>query len=160
VVNTVTVTRDRHPLAGCDLGVLGRMTKQGEVVLLVVLPDGSKTLMPAAWTSDEAARGPGQEMGEAEAGPAVLAGPEALLQACLIVRALAGRQVQGQAARKSPCKEDERAACPVEFDARTGPGATGESDRIPAPDGSHRSGEGPGIDDRQSRRGADHGGLR
>ena len=46
----MTVTRDRHPLQGCELRVLGRMRRHGAVELLVVLPDGSKTLLPAVFT--------------------------------------------------------------------------------------------------------------
>ena len=46
----MTVTRDRHPLQGCELRVLGRMHRHGAVELLVVLPDGSKTLLPAVFT--------------------------------------------------------------------------------------------------------------
>ena len=54
--SSVTVTRDRHPLQGCVLRVLGRMHRHGAVELLVVLPDGSKTLLPAVFTDAVAAR--------------------------------------------------------------------------------------------------------
>ena len=54
----MTVTRDRHPLQGCELRVLGRMHRHGAVELLVVLPDGSKTLLPAVFTDAVAAAGP------------------------------------------------------------------------------------------------------
>ena len=53
----MTVTRDRHPLQGCELRVLGRMRRHGAVELLVVLPDGSKTLLPAVFTDAVAAAG-------------------------------------------------------------------------------------------------------
>ena len=54
-----------------------------------------------------------------------------LLQACELVADLAERRgvERGQAARKSPCKEDFHAACPAQSDARPGPGATGA--RVP-----------------------------
>ena len=50
-----------------------------------------------------------------------------LLQACDLVADLAERRgvERGQAARKSPSKEDFHAACPAQSDARPGPGATG-----------------------------------
>ena len=51
----MTVTRDRHPLQGCELRVLDRMHRHGAVELLVVLPDGSKTLLPAVFTDAVAA---------------------------------------------------------------------------------------------------------
>ena len=46
----VVVTRERHPLAGRELRVLGGMRRHGQLELLLVLPDGSKSLVPAAWT--------------------------------------------------------------------------------------------------------------
>ena len=48
---TVVVTRPRHPLAGRELRVLGGMRRHGRLELLLVLPDGSKRLIPAEWTS-------------------------------------------------------------------------------------------------------------
>src|SRR5664279_2627459 len=53
--SSVTVRRDRHPLQGCELRVLGRMRRHGAAELLVVLPDGSKTLLPAVFTDAAAA---------------------------------------------------------------------------------------------------------
>ena len=50
MVSTVRLTRPRHPFEGRQLPVLGRMRRHGAVELLVVLPDGSKRLVPAAWT--------------------------------------------------------------------------------------------------------------
>ena len=45
VVSSVVVTRHRHPFEGHSLVVLGQMRRHGAVELLVVLPDGSKTLV-------------------------------------------------------------------------------------------------------------------
>ena len=47
---TVVITRPRHPLHGRELRVLGGMRRHGKRELLVVLPDGSKRLVPASWT--------------------------------------------------------------------------------------------------------------
>ena len=44
------MTRPRHPLEGRRLQVIGAMRRLGRDELLIVLPDGSKTLMRAAWT--------------------------------------------------------------------------------------------------------------
>ena len=52
-VTAVTLTRRRHPFEGRSLQVLGRMRRHGAAELLVVLPDGSKRLIPAAWTDLE-----------------------------------------------------------------------------------------------------------
>ena len=51
---TVVITRPRHPLAGRELRVLGGMRRHGRLELLLVLPDGSKRLIPAEWTSQHA----------------------------------------------------------------------------------------------------------
>ena len=51
---TVLVTRPRHPLEGRELRVLGGMHRHGRLELLLVLPDGSKRLIPAEWTSQHA----------------------------------------------------------------------------------------------------------
>ena len=48
--SSVRITRPRHPLQGRSLRVLGGMRRHGVVELLLVLPDGSKSLIPAGWT--------------------------------------------------------------------------------------------------------------
>ena len=55
----VTLTRPRHPFEGRSLRVLGSMRRHGVAELLVVLPDGSKRLIPAAWTDLEQPAAPG-----------------------------------------------------------------------------------------------------
>lgn len=63
--NAVVIRRLGHPLHGRELRVLGGMRRHGAWELLVVLPDGSKRLIPASWTDldseagAEAADGPG-----------------------------------------------------------------------------------------------------
>ena len=54
---TVRIVRSRHPLQGHCLTVLGRVCRHGRLELLLVLPDGSKTLVPAAWTDHNATDG-------------------------------------------------------------------------------------------------------
>ena len=49
-MTSVVITRPRHPLQGKSLRVLGGMRRHGRLELLLVLPDGSKSLIPAAWT--------------------------------------------------------------------------------------------------------------
>ena len=46
----VTVVRARHPLEGQPLPLLGWMRRHGALDLILVLPDGSRTLIPASWT--------------------------------------------------------------------------------------------------------------
>ena len=112
------ITRPRHPLQGKSLPVLGGMRRHGEPELLLVLPDGSKSLIRADWT-DAAQPGADDVVGVATLGSLT-----DLLRACKLVADLLGREPegQGQAAGMSPCKEDSRAACPAEFDTRPAPG--------------------------------------
>ena len=49
------MTRVRHPLQGRSLRVLGGMRRHGAMELLLELPDGSKSLVPASWTDIEPA---------------------------------------------------------------------------------------------------------
>ncbi len=132
MVSTVRLTRPRHPFEGQPLPVLGRMRRHGEVELLVVLPDGSKRLIPAAWTDLE--RPPGGT--GAGGGPATLGAVPDLLGLSVLVSDLSARSADDreQAARKSPCKEDDRAACPAQSAAGPGSGTTPRHHRqLPAP---------------------------
>ncbi len=46
----VTIVRARHPLEGQALRLLGWMRRHGQLDLILVLPDGSRSLIPASWT--------------------------------------------------------------------------------------------------------------
>jgi len=74
----VMVTRHRDVFEGQRLKVLGRSRRRGRVELLVVLPDGSKRVIPAAWTDESAGRG---------GAAATLASPGDLLALCALVSA-------------------------------------------------------------------------
>jgi len=90
--------------------VLGQMKRHGAVELLVVLPDGSKTLMPGSWTDQE------DGVGTGDAGTATLAPIGDLLAASALVSVLeirAGSTGAQQAAQQPPRKEDDCAACPT-----------------------------------------------
>src|ERR1700687_320994 len=51
----VMILRERHPFEGRSLQVMGAIKRRGILLLLVVLPDGSRSLIPASWTNWEAA---------------------------------------------------------------------------------------------------------
>jgi hypothetical protein len=154
--SAVTITRPRHPLQDKLLQVLGGMRRHGAVELLLVLPDGSKSLVPAAWTDAEASSADGE--GEV----ATLGSLTDLLHACELVAGLSQRESheQGQAAGMSPCKEDSRAACPAQIDTRSAPdlngrsaaGAAGTDRRATARRRGHDGDHVAGQRDRQSRR--------
>jgi hypothetical protein len=141
----VTVTRRHDALEGQQLRVLGALRRHGGTELLVVLPDGSKRLIPQAWT-DAAADAAGSEA-------ATLGMVSDLLAACMLVRGLCARSArqQEQAARKSPVKEDNHAACPAQSAAGGVSGAT--RDGVPAVPRTpgHRGGHAAGQPDREGR---------
>jgi hypothetical protein len=79
--------------------------------LLLELPDGSKSLIPASWTDIGTAG-----MDQAGSGLVTLGSLADLLRVCQLIADL-----RGQAAGMSPCKEDSHAACPAQFDTRPSP---------------------------------------
>jgi hypothetical protein len=157
-VTSVVITRRRHPLEGRSLRVLGRMRRHGRLELLLVLPDGSKSLLPAAWTDlDGAAADPGID---GQPGAATLGSLTDLLQAAAVIAALSVRTGTKQAARQSPCKEDHRAAYPAQSATRPDPGATPDAAR-PAPAAAgHRHDRAAGPPHRQGSRAGGQAGRR
>ena len=82
------MVRARHPLEGRCLELLGFSHRRGVLHLLLVLPDGSRSLIPAAWTDLEAAG--------AEADDGVLASLEDLLGVRRVLEPLLERVVLGE----------------------------------------------------------------
>jgi hypothetical protein len=155
VVRSVIVTRHRHPFEGHSLVVLGQMKRHAAVELLVVLPDGSKTLMPGLWTDQmdavatEGAGRPGIS------GTATLGSIGDLLAASALVSDLqirAGESCAQQAAQQPPRKEDDCAACPTESDARGRVGANSSGRRVAAPEPArHRDRDAGPLDGQRGR---------
>ena len=116
-LETVRVVRPGHPLHGLDLPVWGRLRLRGVAMVVLVLPDGSKERIPAAWV--------GEGGGEDPAAPVVAAAADLLrlLRVISGVPAIAGNRAE-LAARQSPGKEDDRAACTTQSAAGPGSGAT------------------------------------
>jgi hypothetical protein len=46
----VTVIRRRHAFEGQTLSVIHAIKRRGALLVLVILPNGSRSLIPAAWT--------------------------------------------------------------------------------------------------------------
>jgi hypothetical protein len=154
--SAVRITRPRHPLQDRLLHVMGGMHRHGDLELLLVLPDGSKSLVPAAWTNARPSGADGEGV------VATLGSVSDLLHVCELVTGLSQREPheRGQAAGMSPCKEDSRAACPAKFDTRSAPDRNGRSAADVAGTGSRATVRGRGHDgdhvagqrDRQGRR--------
>ena len=132
------------------------MRRHRELELLLVLPDGSKSLVPAAWTDAKPSGADGAALA------ATLGSLTDLLHVCELIADLMQREPheRGQAAGMSPCKEDSRAACPAQFDTRSAPdadtGSTADADgangRATARRGGHGGNHVAGQRDRQGRR--------
>jgi hypothetical protein len=88
-------------------------------MVVLVLPDGSKERIPAAWAGEG-----GSEDTSAPAAAVVAAARDLLrlLRVISGIRATAGNGAE-QAARQSPGKEDDRAACTAQSAAGPGSGA-------------------------------------
>ena len=50
----VTITRPNHPFEGKTLAVFGRRRYQGKLHLILILPNGSRSLIPVEWTDLDA----------------------------------------------------------------------------------------------------------
>ena len=117
-------------------------------MVVVVLPDGSKKRIPAGWTRE----GDGGTPDGPDAGVVAAAGDLLrLLQVISGIPATAGNRAE-QAARQSPGKEDDRAACTTESAAGAGSGATSTAGQPAAPARDRGSGSDPGTADAPARR--------
>ena len=111
----VRVVRQGQALEGLELRVLGGCRRCGQLQLLLILPDESRALVPACWTSLQApddASLPGAVVTPA---PALLATMEDLRKGRVVVDALLGRLADakenddptrtgaGRSARGHPC---------------------------------------------------------
>ena len=117
---TVRVVRPGHPLHGLDLPVWGRLRLRGV---------GHGGPGAARWQQEAHPRSlgrRGRRRGPGRAGRAVVAAAADLLRLLRVISgipATAGNRAE-QAARQSPGKEDDRAACTTQSAAGPGSGAT------------------------------------
>src|SRR5712691_9628342 len=83
----VKITRPHHPFEGKSLAIFGTRHQRGRLHLIVVLPDGSRSLIPVEWTDlHGCATGPACD-------PSVVGSIEDLLRSRLVVDALQRRHV-------------------------------------------------------------------
>jgi hypothetical protein len=84
IPDAVTITRKCHAFEGHTLAVISCLRRRGVLLLLVSLPDGSRSLIPAAWTDWNAAESVGGS-------PRTLGTLSDLLQARTLIDALLNR---------------------------------------------------------------------
>src|ERR1700747_677558 len=90
----VTIVRPRHPFEGKSLAVVGAMHRKGRLTLTLILPDGTKSLIPAAWTDLAPTEPPRGVIGAKQI--ATRDSLEALIHASALVDALLGRLAETQ----------------------------------------------------------------
>ena len=132
VPDSVRVTRVGHPMQGRDLVVWGQLRRRGQLMLVLVLPDGSKKQIPASWTdldTDPGLRQACDGTAQVASGGGVLASVGDLLHVREVITGLVARvvEVPEQAARQSPAKEDDRAAHAAQSAAGPSSGTTNRS---------------------------------
>ena len=115
----VRVIRPGHPLHGLDLPVWDRLRLRGSRSWWSVLPDGSKKRIPAAGPAWTARTAPGRAARRFSRRP---------VTCCVLLRVISGFSARAagpaeQAARQSPGKEDDHAACQLSL----------LPDQVPAP---------------------------
>ena len=68
VPDSVTITRERHAFEGQSLVAISSIRRRGVLLVLVALPDGSRSFIPAEWTdwSLEADRMPADDGGDGD----------------------------------------------------------------------------------------------
>ncbi|HZZ62283.1 MAG TPA: hypothetical protein VFE63_14120 [Roseiarcus sp.] len=84
----MTITRERHAFEGQSLTAISSIRRQGVLLVLAVLPDGSRSLVPAEWTDwspEQADRTPMDDSGD---GDHDLGGLGDLLHLCKVIDAL------------------------------------------------------------------------
>ena len=100
----MTVIRARHPFEGRSLSVLGPTHRKGRLHLVLILPDGSKSLIPVDWTD---LASPAQPQQVRSAQTATLGTLEDLLHARALVDALLSRLAALQSEnRNSPATKE------------------------------------------------------
>ena len=90
IARSVTILRERHPFEGRSLVVMSAIKRGGTLLLLLVLPDGSRSLIPASWT-DWAGTAEDDSSSRSKHRDSCLASLTDLLHARGIVDALLGR---------------------------------------------------------------------
>ena len=103
ISRSVTILRERHPFEGRSLMVMSTVKRRGTLLLLVVLPDGSRSLIPAGWT-DWTQTAEDDSLSRSEHHASSLASLADLLHARGIVDALLGRCLIPQ---QTPAADEE-----------------------------------------------------
>ena len=97
---SVTIIREGHAFEGRSLAVLHSIRRRGIRLVLAVLPDGSRSLIPVDWTDWNGERSKRPATADAIRSAPVLGSLSDLLHLRRVVDALHGRPIES-----APCKE-------------------------------------------------------
>ena len=101
VPDSVTITRERHAFESQSLAAISSIRRRGVLFVLAVLPDGSRSLVPAEWTDwrpEQADRTPADDVGDADHDLGSLGD---LLHLRKVIDALSGRHVESAPRKES-----------------------------------------------------------
>jgi len=121
----VTILRDHHPLQGQTLELFSWSHRQGDLLLTLVLPDGSRSLIPAAWTDLEMNNFQASPSGDEQSASATLGSLFHLLHARKVIDSLLRRLDSSEQAPTIPSKEEKKratATAPLARNAKAAPG--------------------------------------
>jgi hypothetical protein len=113
----VTIVRPRHAFEGKALELLGWMHRRGELLLTLVLPDGTRSLIPAAWTDLQVDKKPAFPKKRPQT--ALLASYTQLLQARTVVDALLRRLSAASSSQPAAPQETVHANAAAKLSRRT-----------------------------------------
>ena len=103
----MTIIRQRHAFEGRSLAVISIIRRRGVLLVLVVLPDGSRSLIPASWTDWRAEQAGRTSTDDDGGGGHDLGRLGDLLHLRKVIDALYGRRIESV-----PCKESSHAIEP------------------------------------------------
>ncbi len=124
----VTILRDHHPLQGQSLELFSWLHRQGDLLLTLVLPDGSRSLIPAAWTDLDLNHVKAEQTPTPDNRPptsATLGSLSHLLHARKVVDSLLRKIDSSEQLPLIPSKEERERATPTRPLARSGKTAPG-----------------------------------
>ena len=142
----MTITRPHHPFNGKTLDVFRHARRQGRLLLVLILPDGSRSLIPADWTDLRSQ--PGQPSENAP-----FASQEDLLRLRALADALLNRAPAAAiSVREEAYATTRSAVCENASSGSTSMGTTGprtktnrRRDALPSPRQSHSTGKAKGA---------------
>ena len=110
----MTIIRERHAFEGQKLAVISSIKRRSVLLILVILPNGSRSLIPASWTDWRGLHDTDPSSSAADAHALALGKFDDLLQLRKVIDALQRRHVES-----APHAESSYAAEPLSRPSRS-----------------------------------------